>query len=228
MTDPQVPPNDPPKNDPPPKDEPPKDDPPKDEPPKDEPPKDEDRGYPKDTALADMTVEQQAAYWRYHAQKHERSFKSLAGKDMTPEKVAELLAEKEKRDREAMTPSEQALADARKEAREEALREATVQNVRLIMDSHVAASGLDKSKAEDQDVIDAIQALDPSTFIKEGQVDAGRLTKVLNRIIPAKGSTSGTWPDTGQGRRETGTGSAKDAGKAEAARRWPDKVKTDT
>lgn len=187
----------------------------------------DDLGYPKNTKIEDMTAEQQAAYWKAYARKHETQFKALAGNDLTPEQVAQLLADKEKAEREAMSAQEKAVADARKEARDEALKEAQTMSVRAIMDAHVAASGLDKSNPDDQDVIDTIQSLDASSFIREGHVDADRLTKALNRIIPTGGGSSPAWPATGQGNRNTGTGSARDAGKAEAARRWPDKVKAE-
>jgi hypothetical protein len=230
MTDPQTPPADP--NVDPPAETPPAGTPPAaGDPPKNDPPKNDDgkgedgktdaeRGYPKDVDVNDMTDKQQAAFWKSWARKHETGFKTLAGKDMTPEQVAQLLADKEKADREAMSAQEQAVADARKEAREEALTEGRKQTVRSIMDAHIAASGLDKAKPEDQDVIDAVQALDPSSFIKDDQVDADRLTKVLARIVPAKGTKQNSqWPATGQGNQQIGTGSAKDAGKAEAERR---------
>jgi hypothetical protein len=46
-----------------------------------------ERGYPENTPVADMTAEQQAAYWRTHARKHEDRLKAI---DVTPEELARL------------------------------------------------------------------------------------------------------------------------------------------
>jgi hypothetical protein len=240
MTDPQVPPATPPAvppagtppagtapaaGDPPPATDPPKNNPPKPDPPKAGEPFVDDDGekfeFPTGKAIADMKPEEQTEYWRHKAKKHESAFKKAAGEDMTPEKFQQILADREKAERDAMSAQERAVADARKEAREEALKETHALTVRAIMDAHVAASGLDKADPDNQDVIDAVQALDPSQFIKDDHVDADRLTKVLARIVPdgGGGKRNGTWPDTGQGNRQTGTGSARDAGRAEAERR---------
>jgi len=46
-----------------------------------------DRGYPDNTPVADMSVEQQAAYWRHHARKHEDRLKAI---DVTPDELTRL------------------------------------------------------------------------------------------------------------------------------------------
>ncbi|TDD54581.1 hypothetical protein E1286_05160 [Nonomuraea terrae] len=46
-----------------------------------------DRGYPDNTPVADMTVDQQAAYWKSHARKHEDRLKAI---DVTPEELTRL------------------------------------------------------------------------------------------------------------------------------------------
>lgn len=46
-----------------------------------------ERGYPENTPVAEMTVEQQAAYWRHHARKHEDRLKAI---DVTPEELTRL------------------------------------------------------------------------------------------------------------------------------------------
>lgn len=48
-----------------------------------------ERGYPEGTPVADMTAEQQAAYWKSHARKHEDRIKAI---DVTPEELARLRA----------------------------------------------------------------------------------------------------------------------------------------
>lgn len=46
-----------------------------------------ERGYPENTPVADMTVEQQAAYWKSHARKHEDRLKAI---DVSPEELTRL------------------------------------------------------------------------------------------------------------------------------------------
>jgi hypothetical protein len=46
-----------------------------------------ERGYPEKTPVAEMTPEQQAAYWQYHARKHEDRLKAI---DVTPEELTRL------------------------------------------------------------------------------------------------------------------------------------------
>lgn len=46
-----------------------------------------ERGYPEGTPVAEMTTEQQLAYWRYHSRQHEDRWKAL---DVTAEELARL------------------------------------------------------------------------------------------------------------------------------------------
>lgn len=46
-----------------------------------------ERGYPENTPVADMSADQQVAYWRSHARKHEDRLKSI---DVTPEELTRL------------------------------------------------------------------------------------------------------------------------------------------
>lgn len=73
-------------------------------------------GFPKQTAVEDMTPEQQAAYWKYHARKHETAVKAYAGK--TPKQVAELESQLAALQAERMTAEEKAVAEAVSQATE--------------------------------------------------------------------------------------------------------------
>lgn len=205
-------------------------DPPKNDDPQAEPPPpgagadgktDEQRGYPLNTPVDDMKIEQQNAYYKAIARKHEQSFKKLAGNHMTPEKIAAMVKAQEAAEEAAKSELDRAVDAARKEGRESALADAASGTVDSLIAAHVVAAKLDKTK--DADVLETLETLNRKSFIgSDGQVDAAKLIKVLNRLAPTEGgggSGNGGWPDTGQGRRGNGTGSAKDAGIAESVRR---------
>lgn len=187
---------------------------------------DEERGYPLNTPEADMTVEQKLAYRTVQMRKHEDALKKLAGKDMTPEKIAALLKAQEDAAEAAKTELERAVDAARKEGRESALVEASSTMVNSLIASHVEAAKLDKTK--DAETIETLEALNHKSFIADDNtIDAAKLTRTLNRIAPIGGKGNPAWPATGQGNQNTGSGSAKDAGHAEAVRRGyrePDQV----
>ncbi len=178
-----------------------------------------DKGYPADTAVADMKPEEQLAYWKFQAKKHETAWKGKAG-DLTPETVAALQKRIADMDAANLTDTEKALAEAKEAGRAEALAESGTKTIQTLIDARVVAVGLDKTK--DVDTIETVNALDFTKFIDENNsVDAVRLMKVLDRLVPLKGvGNNSSWPATGQGNRNTGAASAKDAGKSEAARRF--------
>lgn len=179
---------------------------------------DEERGYPLNTSIEDMTAEQKAGYWKAQARKHETAFQKVAGKDMTPEKVAELLKAQEDAAEAAKTETQRLVDAARKEGEESARAGAVEGTVKTLVAAHVVAAKLDKEK--DAEILETLEALNPTTFIAEDStIDAAKLTKVLNRIAPIGQQRNPQWPATGQGNQHNGTGSAKDAGHAEAARR---------
>lgn len=77
--------------------------------------KEHEHGFPKDTPLAEMKVEEREAYWKYHARKHEGVANSRADYD---QQKAD--AEKWRQaQRENLKPDERALEDAKAEARRE-------------------------------------------------------------------------------------------------------------
>src|SRR5690606_33194908 len=80
-------------------------------------------GFPKKTAVEDMTTDQQAAYWKFHARKHENAAKAY-GK--TPQQVAELESQLAALQSERMTAEEKAVAEAVSQA-EQAVRGAVEQ-----------------------------------------------------------------------------------------------------
>lgn len=177
--------------------------------------------FPYKTPLSDMKPAEQTEYWRHKAKKHENENKKFGG--MTPAEIADLKRKSDEYDASKMSASEKAVADAKAEGRKEALAESLTATVSTLMDAHMIAAGVDKDTPEGKDVAETLAALNASTFISEDHVDAVKLSKVLNRLVPLSGASSSGWPATGQGNRNTGAGSARDAGKAEAERRFPKK-----
>lgn len=182
----------------------------------------EDLGFPADTALKDMTEAQQTAYWKNAARKHEAAFRSKFGQDMTPEKVTQLRDDIEKNRQANLSAQEKAIEEAKKAGRSEALAESNERLIDTLIDARLKAAGNKKSK--DFPLLDTI---DRSKFItNEGDIDTDKVASVLDAVIPVDGSsgnTSGAWPFTGQGNRNNVKTSARDAGKAEAERRFKKK-----
>lgn len=175
-------------------------------------------GYPANTKVEDMKPEEQANYYKAYARKHESAFKKLAGNDMTPEKIAEIVKAQAEAEEANKTETQRLVDAARKEGEESARAAAQEGTVKTLVAAHVVAAGLDKEK--DAEILETLEALNPTTFITEDTIDAAKLTKVLNRIAPI-GQQNGKapWPATGQGQQNQGTGSARDAGHAESVRR---------
>lgn len=209
-----APPQDPPKQDPPPAD-PPKQDPPPQDPPKQDPPPE---GFPVDTKPEDMTQEQQTAYWKHQARRHEQSAKRLG--DVTPEQYRAQQDELEKLRRTQMSDSEKALADARKAGREEERKALQPKMVQAAFD---AAVGTIDDEDEAKAVKDMVDALDFGSFITDdGAVDTARVQSVAGRITGsaiARPATSGY----GGGKRQSTKASGVEAGREmfETSRKRP-------
>lgn len=186
----------------------PKPDPPKDTDPK---PKPDDKGFPADTPVAEMTAEQQAAYWRHHARKHEQRAKDREDYDRIKSELDEIKAA-------GMSEQEKAVDEAKKAAKAEALREVGGRMV----DAHIKASVTAGRLTQDQaDVI--LDGLDRTRFLTtEGDVDTDKVTALLDKIAP---DTGNGFPDLGQGRRPGGSKvSGKEQGREEARRRFGDRA----
>jgi hypothetical protein len=176
---------------------------------------DGDRGYPENTPLTDMTVEQREAYWKAMARKHEATAKSRGDYDA-------IKAERDKMKSDGMSDHEKQLEQARKDA-EKAGRDAAARELGgKIVDAHinaaVTAGRMTKEQAET-----VLDGLDRTKFIdsKTGDVDTDKLGRYLDAVAPKKDGKGGGKPDHGQGNRggkndQTG----KEAGLSEAQRRF--------
>ena len=180
-------------------------DPPADPPndPKD-PPK--DLGFPANTPWQDMEPAEQAAYWRHQAKKHEDRTKEWTKLGKTPDEVRKTLDD-------AKPDSQKALEAAREEGRAEARAAANAAIVNTVVETLIPEG----KKPEDFPIL---EALDLTKFTKDdGTVDTAKVRSVVQSAL----GTSASEPpgDTGQGKRgKNGKQSARDAGAAEAERRF--------
>ncbi len=152
-----------------------------------------DRGYPADTPLAEMTVEQREAYHRYHSRKWQGIADSRKDYD-------ELKADAEKwreHQRAQQTPSEQAVEDARNEGERQATARAQSERVADLLMVALEARG----KTGDE-LAELVAAANPAAFITDGNVDRAKVTSYAARIAaPSKGTPRF---DPSQGRRGGG------------------------
>ena len=165
-------------------------------------------GFPADTAPEDMTQEQQTAYWKHQARRHEQSAKRLG--DVTLEQYKAQQTELEQLRRDKMSDSDKALDDARKAGREEERKALQPKMVQAAFD---AAIGTIDDEDEAKAVRDMVDALDFGSFITDdGAVDTARVQSVAGRITGsaiARPATSGY----GGGRRSSTQASGVEAGR---------------
>lgn len=176
-----------------------------------------DLGYPANTRVAEMTVEQQVAYWRHHSQKHEGRYKSLVG-DRSFDDAKTALEQYAEIQRQQMTPAEQALTAAREEGKTEG----------ITTERRKAATAIFKATLEAKDLpADDVAEL-TANFSVDGYItdDGVDTTKIAN--FAARFAKSGT-DDTERRRRDYGGGNRGGGqqsttrgsrGKAEAQKRF--------
>lgn len=143
-------------------------------------------GFPADTPVAEMTQEQQLAYWQHQSRKHERRASSRADYDQLKadsEELARLRAENQ-------TDAERALEEAREEARREGENLGAQRYLRdAVIGRFQRLTGMD-----DDETTEAFGDLgiDPAQFVKDdGEIDVDRITKLAARVAPA-GTTQTT------------------------------------
>lgn len=159
---------------------------------KDDAANDAGEGFPADTPLAEMSVDQQLAYWKHKSRKHEARANAVSDYDSVKAKAAkfdELEAAK-------LTPSEKAIEEARAEERAKVLAEQTktVADRLVAAEFKVALAGRKKP----EEVTALLEPLDLTKFLtSDGEVDADKVKTYAAGLAPA----GRQWPDTGQGNR---------------------------
>lgn len=162
--------------------------------------------FPADTAVKDMTPEQQAAYWKHHAQKHENRVKAYGG--LTPEQARKAAEELEEARRKSLTETERAVEEARDKARQDAIAESAKREAATAL--KMALRGR---------TIDGALAFDRPDFVKDGAADTEAIIEwVEQNSQPAGGARQRV--DLGQGNRESLRISGREAGRAEAEKRF--------
>lgn len=137
---------------------------------------DTDRGYPENTPLVEMSVEQREAYWRHHARKWEDTAKARADYDelkTRAEQYDALLAT-------TQTDHERAVEEARKAGRSEALTAAGDQ----LVEQWIRAAAANRLP---QDTVNGLlKDLNLSNFYTQTNgVNTDKVWSLVNSLIPA-------------------------------------------
>lgn len=133
-------------------------------------PKPADLGFPEQTALAEMTVEQREAYWKHKARKHEDLNKQRADYE-------DLKARAQRADeleRANQTEQEKALQQAREEARREG---ENLGASRYLADAIRADLRASTGKSN-EDLAPVMGVIDTSKFVMDnGDIDSAKLAE---------------------------------------------------
>lgn len=172
-----------------------------------------EHGYPPDTPLAEMTPEQELAYWKRRSRGHEEKWKQVVNRNLTPDQVLEMQQQLDEANRARMSDHERAVADARK-AGEEATKAALMpQIVRTAIAAELARKA---PQITDEDIQARTEYLDLSKFLtSKGEVDADRVSNYATTLAPAAPADGGDeggkkkFPDMGGGKRGPFNESAK-------------------
>lgn len=148
-----------------------------------------DKGFPADTPIADMNAEQQAAYWKHQARKHETAAKARSDYDA-------VVAERDRLKSATQTEAEKAVEAAKTEASTAAKVEARNQYVPQLVSAKLEAALAGKMPADK--IAAQVEFLDHTKFLTEsGEVDTDKVQQYAAGLAPA----GGQWPDMGQGNR---------------------------
>lgn len=153
----------------------------------------DDRGFPANTPLTDMKPEEQAAYWRFQARKHENAYKGLDLDALKAKAAAHDAAEAAK-----LTPSEQAIREAKEAGKAEAAVEANRKTATAILRVSLQTRG---KTAEAVEAI--IAATNPDSFIANGDVDTDKVAAYADQF--STGTTGVTAAGMGQGNQSNRT-----------------------
>lgn len=194
-------------------------DPPADPPsPPADPPADppSDKGFPDGTTLEEMTAEQQAAYWKDKARKHEARVKSLGS--LSAEELAALREKASRHDAlefELMSDKDKAVAEAKDAASSEAR---TTWLPRVVAAEFKAAAA---GRIEADRLAAILEPLDLSKFVDGDDVDAEKVAAFVEGIAPKQEQTPprrGPSAST-SGPRTSTTAPSIDNGRSEYQRR---------
>ncbi|HEY3557391.1 MAG TPA: hypothetical protein VGL05_08005, partial [Kribbella sp.] len=158
-------------------------------------------GFPENTPLAEMTVEQREAYWKHQARKHENAYKALPVKDAAEIERLRQAEQELAQIREAQqSDTERAVSEAEKRGRAEAAKQYGEELVKAKFEA--AAAGRVPNIAE------LVEDLNLSKFLgADGKPDAEAISAAVGRFAPAAPAAPSPadppppQPDPGQGAR---------------------------
>lgn len=152
-------------------------------------------GYPADTPVADMTPEEQAAYWKAQSRKHEGRVKEYGS--LTPDQVKALQKDEEKRRQAALSEQERKV----EEAVQAATQKAKAEERELLAPQLVAAEfkATAAGRLTKQQLAVLTEDVDPQKYLTDsGAVDTAKVQRKVDAFAPA----APRMPDLGQGHRE--------------------------
>lgn len=151
-------------------------------------------GFPADTPLAEMNVQQQANYWKHQARKHEGRAKARGDYDDLKKKAEEL---DKKLDAEK-SEHDKALETARKEGFEQAVAQANEKAA-----SAMLRAALSARKVKDSEIEDILSFTNTSALVAGGDIDADKILSYADRLAgkPDDKPSTTQYPDMGQGQR---------------------------
>ena len=163
-----------------------------------------DLGFPPNTPVVDMTLEQQVAYHKHQSRKHEtrsREWQQLTG-GKTPEQIKADLAAAEKIRQDSLTDQQRQVEEAKNSTRAETVKAVGASAARTVLEISL---GHDAEKNDQSALLDT---LDMSKLVNEdGTVNTAKVTALIQQISPSdkdKGTTRNF--DFGGGNRNTQSG----------------------
>lgn len=146
------------------------------------------KGFPENTPVADMTIEQQASYWKHYARQHEDRVRAFGG--LTPEQLTELQQKAQRADAlefDLMSDADRKVAEAALEARTIAESEFAPRLVRA--EFRAELKGRVPDEELDTRLNTLLEPLDSSKFLtSSGDVDTAKVAAFVAGIAPATGT----------------------------------------
>ena len=176
----------------------------------------ENTGFPADTPVKDMTIEQQAAYWKHYARQHEERARPF--KDLTPEALQALREKADQHDaleRELMSDKDKAIL----EAKEAAEAETTARFAEKLVKAEFKSAAAGRLEADRLNTV--LAPLDLTKFLdKNGDVDEAKVSQYVDSIAPAKAPAQRGPSSSGLGTAPVVPGERGAQGKAMAEKRF--------
>lgn len=179
-----------------------------------------DRGFPENTPVKDMTVEQQAAYFRFQNRQADNKLAAFHG--FTPQDVNAMWTRLEELEGERLTADQKAIKDATDRAAQEA-RSAAEAEFRPKWDQALLRSSAAGLLTGEQ-LESFVSTTNPAAFYGEnGEVDPAKVSAYLTTLLGGQQQRPGVPPKPpAWGQHGTGAPPVRpgEAGKAAAQKRF--------